>query len=160
MLAVAAASQKALPQLFSYEMWGGATFDVAYRFLNENPWNRLKELRQAMPRTLFQMLFRGSNAVGYQNYPDNVIREFILEAAKSGIDVFRIFDSLNWIPQMEKSIQAVKETGKIAEATICYTGDIMDPDRQKYNLDYYRQLALDLQSTAADIIAIKDMAGA
>lgn len=159
MLAVAAASQKALPQLFSYEMWGGATFDVAYRFLNENPWNRLKELRQAMPRTLFQMLFRGSNAVGYQNYPDNVIREFILEAAKSGIDVFRIFDSLNWVPQMEKSIQAVKETGKIAEATICYTGDIMDPDRQKYNLDYYRQLALDLQSTGADIIAIKDMAG-
>ncbi|CAM3179309.1 pyruvate carboxylase [Lactiplantibacillus plajomi] len=159
MLAVAAASQKALPQLFSYEMWGGATFDVAYRFLHENPWDRLKQLRQAMPRTLLQMLFRGSNAVGYQNYPDNVIREFILEAAKSGIDVFRIFDSLNWIPQMEKSIQAVKETGKIAEATICYTGDIMDPERQKYNLAYYRQLALDLQSTGADIIAIKDMAG-
>lgn len=159
MLAVAAASQKALPQLFSYEMWGGATFDVAYRFLHENPWDRLKQLRQAMPRTLLQMLFRGSNAVGYQNYPDNVIREFILEAAKSGIDVFRIFDSLNWIPQMEKSIQAVKETGKIAEATICYTGDIMDPNRQKYNLAYYRQLALDLQSTGADIIAIKDMAG-
>ncbi|WP_047999984.1 pyruvate carboxylase [Lactiplantibacillus herbarum] len=159
MLAVAEASQKALPQLFSYEMWGGATFDVAYRFLNENPWNRLKKLRQAMPRTLLQMLFRGSNAVGYQNYPDNVIREFILEAAKSGIDVFRVFDSLNWIPQMEKSIQAVKETGKIAEATICYTGDIMDPNRQKYDLAYYRQLALDLQSTGADIIAIKDMAG-
>ncbi|MFC6163260.1 pyruvate carboxylase [Lactiplantibacillus dongliensis] len=159
MLAVAGASQKALPQLFSYEMWGGATFDVAYRFLNENPWNRLKKLREAMPRTLFQMLFRGSNAVGYQNYPDNVIREFILEAAKSGIDVFRIFDSLNWVPQMEKSIQAVKETGKIAEGTICYTGDIMDPNREKYNLAYYKQLALDLQSTGADIIAIKDMAG-
>ncbi|MFB9769391.1 pyruvate carboxylase [Lactiplantibacillus modestisalitolerans] len=159
MLAVAGASQKAMPELFSYEMWGGATFDVAFRFLNENPWDRLRKLRKVMPRTLFQMLFRGSNAVGYQNYPDNVIREFILEAAKSGIDVFRIFDSLNWIPQMEKSIQAVKETGKIAEATICYTGDIMDPNRQKYDLNYYRQLALDLQSTGADIIAIKDMAG-
>ena len=159
MLAVAEASQKALPELFSYEMWGGATFDVAYRFLNENPWDRLRKLRTAMPRTLFQMLFRGSNAVGYQNYPDNVIREFILESAKSGIDVFRIFDSLNWVPQMEKSIQAVKETGKIAEGTICYTGDIMDPERKKYSLDYYKQLALDLQSVGSDIISIKDMAG-
>ncbi len=159
MLAVAKNSQKALPQLFSYEMWGGATFDVAYRFLNEDPWERLKKLRKAMPRTLFQMLFRGSNAVGYKNYSDNVIEEFIKESAKNGIDVFRIFDSLNWLPQMEKSIQAVKDTGKIAEGTICYTGDILNPNQHKYTLEYFKQLALDLQSIGADIIAIKDMAG-
>ncbi len=159
MLTVAEATQKALPQLFSYEMWGGATFDVAYRFLNEDPWARLKQLRKAMPRTLFQMLFRGSNAVGYQDYPDNVIQDFIAESAKNGIDVFRIFDSLNWLPQMEKSIEAVKDAGKIAEGTICYTGDILDPSRQKYNLAYYKQLALNLQSAGSDMLAIKDMAG-
>lgn len=159
MLTVAEATQKALPQLFSYEMWGGATFDVAYRFLNEDPWARLKQLRKAMPRTLFQMLFRGSNAVGYQDYPDNVIQDFIAESAKNGIDVFRIFDSLNWLSQMEKSIEAVKYAGKIAEGTICYTGDILDASRQKYNLAYYKQLALDLQSAGSDMLAIKDMAG-
>ncbi|MFC0234593.1 pyruvate carboxylase [Vagococcus entomophilus] len=156
---IAAQTGEALPQLFSSEMWGGATFDVAYRFLNENPWERLRKLRTLMPNTLFQMLFRGSNAVGYQNYPDNVLEEFIKEAAVQGVDVFRIFDSLNWIPQMEKSIQVVRDAGKIAEATICYTGDINDPTRAKYNVQYYKEMAKELQNLGAHIIAIKDMAG-
>ncbi|KAF1304717.1 MULTISPECIES: pyruvate carboxylase [Enterococcus] len=156
---IAAATEQALPQLFSAEMWGGATFDVAYRFLNEDPWKRLKKIRQLMPNTLLQMLFRGSNAVGYSNYPDNVLVEFIKEAAQQGIDVFRIFDSLNWIPQMEKSIQAVRDTGKIAEATICYTGDINDPSRAKYSVQYYKDMAKELENLGAHIIAIKDMAG-
>ncbi|WP_033257541.1 pyruvate carboxylase [Carnobacterium maltaromaticum] len=156
---IAEETQKGIPQLFSEEMWGGATFDVAYRFLNEDPWERLRKLRRRMPNTLFQMLFRGSNAVGYQNYPDNVIVEFIQQAATNGIDVFRIFDSLNWIPQMEKSIQAVRDTGKIAEAAICYTGDINDPKRAKYTVDYYKEMALELERQGAHIIALKDMAG-
>ncbi|MFV0561217.1 MAG: pyruvate carboxylase, partial [Enterococcus sp.] len=157
--AIAQMTGKGLPELFSSEMWGGATFDVAYRFLNENPWERLRKIRKLMPNTLLQMLFRGSNAVGYSNYPDNVIAEFIKEAAAQGIDVFRIFDSLNWIPQMEKSIQAVRDTGKIAEATICYTGDINDPSRAKYNVAYYKNMAKELEQAGAHIIAIKDMAG-
>lgn len=148
-----------LPELFSAEVWGGATFDVAYRFLNESPWYRLRKLRELMPNTLFQMLFRGSNAVGYQNYPDNVIQEFIKVSAERGVDVFRIFDSLNWVPQMEKSIEAVRDAGKIAEATICYTGDILDPSRPKYDLKYYTDLAKELEATGAHILAIKDMAG-
>ena len=148
-----------VPELFSLEMWGGATFDVAYRFLNEDPWIRLKKLRKLMPNTLFQMLFRGSNAVGYQNYPDNVIKEFITVAAREGIDVFRIFDSLNWLPQMEKSIQYVRDAGKIAETAICYTGDVLNPNRPKYNMAYYKQMARDLENMGAHIIAIKDMAG-
>lgn len=156
---IAAATEQALPELFSAEMWGGATFDVAYRFLKEDPWVRLKEIRRLMPNTLLQMLFRGSNAVGYSNYPDNVLVEFINEAAHEGIDVFRIFDSLNWIPQMEKSIQAVRDTGKIAEATICYTGDINDPSRSKYSVQYYKDMAKELENLGAHIIAIKDMAG-
>lgn len=156
---IAQATGEALPQLFSSEMWGGATFDVAYRFLNEDPWQRLRKLRRLMPNTLFQMLFRGSNAVGYSNYPDNVLAEFINEAAAQGIDVFRIFDSLNWVPQMEKSIQAVRDAGKIAEATICYTGDILDPLRTKYTVDYYKQMAKELEQLGAHVIAIKDMAG-
>ncbi|WP_413496971.1 pyruvate carboxylase [Carnobacterium maltaromaticum] len=156
---IAEETQKGIPQLFSEEMWGGATFDVAYRFLNEDPWERLRKLSRRMPNTLFQMLFRGSNAVGYQNYPDNVIVEFIQQAATNGIDVFRIFDSLNWIPQMEKSIQAVRDTGKIAEAAICYTGDINDPKRAKYTVDYYKEMALELERQGAHIIALKDMAG-
>ncbi|MFD1319371.1 pyruvate carboxylase [Loigolactobacillus zhaoyuanensis] len=159
MLDIADGMQQALPNLFSYEMWGGATFDVAYRFLVEDPWVRLKQLRQKMPHTLFQMLFRGSNAVGYQNYPDNVLAEFIKQAATDGIDVFRIFDSLNWVPQLEKSIQAVRDAGKIAEATICYTGDILDPTKHKYDLKYYQDLARELEATGAHIIGIKDMAG-
>lgn len=156
---IAKLTDQALPELFSSEMWGGATFDVAYRFLNEDPWQRLRKLRRLMPNTLLQMLFRGSNAVGYQNYPDNVLEEFIKESAKQGIDVFRIFDSLNWVPQMEKSIQAVRDTGKIAEAAICYTGDINDPSRAKYNVQYYKDMAKELENLGAHIIAIKDMAG-
>lgn len=159
MKGIAEAVDAGLPELFSAEMWGGATFDVAYRFLNESPWYRLRKLRKLMPNTMFQMLFRGSNAVGYQNYPDNVIEEFIRIAAREGIDVFRIFDSLNWLPQMEKSIQAVRDAGKIAEATICYTGDILDDERQKYSVQYYKDLAKELEATGAHILAIKDMAG-
>lgn len=156
---IAAQTQLSIPQLFSSEMWGGATFDVAYRFLNEDPWERLRKIRQQMPNILMQMLFRGSNAVGYSNYPDNVIQAFIKESAKQGIDVFRIFDSLNWTAQMEPSIQAVLDSGKIAEAAICYTGDINDPLRSKYDIHYYKQMAKDLESLGAHIIAIKDMAG-
>ena len=156
---VAQATGEGIPELFSSEMWGGATFDVAYRFLTEDPWKRLKLLRKAMPNTLLQMLFRGSNAVGYSNYPDNVLEEFIKEAAYHGIDVFRIFDSLNWIPQMEKSIQYVRDAGKIAEAAICYTGDILDDSRTKYNVQYYKDMAKELEASGAHVIAIKDMAG-
>ncbi|AYW50532.1 pyruvate carboxylase [Tetragenococcus halophilus] len=156
---IAGQTEKGIPQLFSSEMWGGATFDVSYRFLTEDPWERLRLLRKKMPNTLLQMLFRGSNAVGYSNYPDNVIIEFINEAAKQGMDIFRIFDSLNWLPQMEKSIQAVRDTGKIAEAAICYTGDINDPSRQKYSVQYYKDMAQNLEQLGAHIIAIKDMAG-
>ena len=159
MLRVAPDMANGLPNLFSMEMWGGATFDVAYRFLKEDPWQRLALLRKAMPNTLLQMLFRGSNAVGYQNYPDNVIRQFIQTAAKDGIDVFRIFDSLNWVPQLTHSIDAVKETGKLAEATLCYTGDILGDSHPKYNLPYYVNLAKELVNAGADILAIKDMAG-
>ena len=157
--AIASQTEQAIPQLFSSEMWGGATFDVSYRFLTEDPWERLRTLRKKMPNTLLQMLFRGSNAVGYSNYPDNVLVAFINEAASQGIDVFRIFDSLNWIPQMEKSIQAVRDAGKIAEAAICYTGDINDPSRAKYNVKYYIDMAKELQALGAHTIAIKDMAG-
>ncbi len=159
MTLIAPQLQRALPQLFSYEMWGGATFDVAYRFLAEDPWARLRELRKLMPRTLTQMLFRGSNAVGYQNYPDNVLKAFIDQSADAGMDVFRIFDSLNWVDQMEKSIQYVRDNNKIAEATMCYTGDILDPNKTKYNLKYYTDLAKELEAAGAHIIAIKDMAG-
>lgn len=156
---IARLTGEGLPELFSSEMWGGATFDVAYRFLNEDPWERLRKIRRLMPNTLLQMLFRGSNAVGYQNYPDNVIEEFIKESARQGIDVFRIFDSLNWLPQMEKSIQAVRDTGKIAEAAICYTADINDPSRAKYDVNYYKEMTKELEKMGAHIIAIKDMAG-
>ncbi|MDR0199745.1 MAG: pyruvate carboxylase [Streptococcaceae bacterium] len=159
MLGIAESIDKGLPELFSVENWGGATFDVAYRFLHESPWYRLRKLRALMPNTLFQMLFRGSNAVGYQNYSDNVLEEFIKIAAKEGIDVFRIFDSLNWVPQMEKSIQYVRDAGKIAEAAICYTGDILDDNRQKYSIQYYKDLAKELEAEGAHILAIKDMAG-
>ncbi|WP_161879431.1 pyruvate carboxylase [Alkalibacterium sp. MB6] len=159
MLAIAEETERAIPELFSVEMWGGATFDVSYRFLTEDPWERLKKLRKKMPNTLFQMLFRGSNGVGYENLPDNVLEEFIKLAAQNGIDVFRIFDSLNWLPQMEKSIQYVRDQNKIAEATICYTGDLNDPNETKYTLDYYKRMAKSLESMGAHILAIKDMAG-
>ncbi|OFR95295.1 pyruvate carboxylase [Lacticaseibacillus zeae] len=159
MLTVAKDMGNGLPNLFSMEVWGGATFDVAYRFLNEDPWVRLKKLRAALPHTLLQMLFRGSNAVGYQNYPDNVIKAFIQQAADDGVDVFRIFDSLNWLPQMTLSIDTVKQTGKLAEATMCYTGDILSDAHPKYQLAYYVALAKQLVNAGADMIAIKDMAG-
>ena len=150
---------EALADAFSLEMWGGATFDVAYRFLKESPWERLALLRECIPNVPFQMLLRGANAVGYTNYPDNLIREFIREAAKSGIDVFRIFDSLNWIPGMEIALDEVIKTGKLAEATICYTGDLTDPKEDKWTLQYYVDMAKKLEKMGAHILCIKDMAG-
>ena len=144
---------------FSLEMWGGATFDTAYRFLKESPWTRLTTLRERIPNIAFQMLIRGANAVGYKNYPDNVIREFVKQSAINGIDVFRVFDSLNWIPGMEVALDEALNQGKIAEATICYTGDILDTTREKYNLDYYVRMARELEKRGAHIIGIKDMSG-
>ncbi|AMA73758.1 MULTISPECIES: pyruvate carboxylase [Aneurinibacillus] len=159
LLQIAEATGKLAPDLFSLEMWGGATFDTSMRFLNEDPWERLLKLREKIPNLLFQMLFRGANAVGYTNYPDNVIQKFIETAARAGIDVFRIFDSLNWVEGMRLAIETVRETGKIAEAAICYTGDILNPKRDKYNLKYYVNLAKELEKAGAHILAIKDMAG-
>ena len=156
---IAEPTARLLPDLFSLEMWGGATFDVAYRFLKEDPWDRLLKLREKIPNILFQMLLRASNAVGYKNYPDNVIREFVEKSAHAGIDVFRIFDSLNWVKGMTVAIDAVRQSGKIAEATICYTGDILDSTRIKYNLEYYKNLAKELEQSGAHILGIKDMAG-
>jgi len=161
MLAVAEGFAKAHPQVFSLEMWGGATFDVALRFLRECPWQRLQQLRKAAPNILLQMLFRGSNAVGYKAYPDNVIEKFIEKSWVNGIDVFRIFDSLNWIEGMKRSIKVVRErTGGIAEATICYTGDVLNTDSgNRYNLQYYLDMARRLEDEGAHILALKDMAG-
>ncbi len=144
---------------FSVEAWGGATFDTAYRFLKESPWKRLELLRERMPNTLIQMLLRASNAVGYSNYPDNVVEKFIRMAAQRGVDVFRIFDSLNWVENMKMPIEVALDTGKIVEGTICYTGDIMDPDEKKYTLDYYITKAKELESLGCHTLAIKDMAG-
>ncbi|WP_332647888.1 pyruvate carboxylase [Lysinibacillus sp. 54212] len=159
MFEIADETSKLMHNYFSLEMWGGATFDVAYRFLKEDPWARLQKLRQQVPNVLFQMLLRGANAVGYTNYPDNLIREFIQESASSGIDVFRIFDSLNWIKGMEVAIDEARNSGKIAEAAICYTGDILDDSRAKYTVQYYKDMARELEATGAHILAIKDMAG-
>jgi pyruvate carboxylase len=159
MLAVADAYARLVPELFSIEMWGGATFDTSMRFLKECPWQRLADLRERIPNILFQMLFRASNALGYSNYPDNVVREFVLESAQAGMDLFRIFDSLNWLPNMEVAMDAVLETGAICEAAICYTGDILDPKRTKYDLKYYVEMAKSLEKMGAHILAIKDMAG-
>lgn len=147
------------PQLFSMEVWGGATYDTAMRFLREDPWERLALLRERIPNVLLQMLVRGANAVGYRNYPDNVVTAFIDEAALAGIDVFRIFDALNWLPNMQLSIERVRHNGKVAEAAICYTGDILDPSRTKFSLRYYVELAQQLERAGAQVIAIKDMAG-
>ncbi len=153
-------SQSVGHQLFSMEVWGGATFDVSMRFLKESPWKRLKDLREACPNVLLQMLLRGSNAVGYKAYPDNVIEEFIVQTWKSGIDVFRIFDSLNWVEAMKVSIRTVLEkTEAIAEASICYTGDVLKQGDNRFNLDYYISLAMELEDTGAHMLAIKDMAG-
>jgi pyruvate carboxylase len=148
-----------LPELFSLEMWGGATFDTALRYLYEDPWDRLAQLRQRVPNVLFQMLFRASNALGYTNYPDNVVREFAKLAARRGIDVFRIFDSLNWTANMKVAIEAARETDAVCEAAICYTGDILDPKRTKYSLKYYVKLAKELERMGTHILGIKDMAG-
>ena len=145
--------------LFSLEMWGGATFDTSYRFLKESPWERLETLRKKIPNIMFQMLLRGANGVGYKNYPDNVIRRFVKESAASGIDVFRIFDSLNWIEGMEVALDETLNQGKIAEACICYTGDILDDSRTKYNLDYYVRMAKTLEKKGTHILGIKDMSG-
>jgi pyruvate carboxylase len=150
---------KELPQLYSLEMWGGATFDVAMRFLLEDPWNRLAELRKRIPNICFQMLLRASNAVGYTAYPDNAVEAFIAEAAVQGIDIFRIFDSLNWLPNMKVAVEAAVKTGRVCEAAICYTGDILDPARSKYSLQYYLRLAKELEKMGAHTLAIKDMAG-
>ncbi len=147
-----------LPNLFSVECWGGATFDVAYRFLQECPWQRLRDIRAAMPNIMTQMLLRASNGVGYTNYPDNVVESFVKEAAK-GIDVFRVFDSLNWVENMRIAMNAVLETNKICEASICYTGDILNPDRAKYDLKYYVSMAKELEAAGAHILGLKDMAG-
>lgn len=156
---IAEATNYNMPDLFSIEMWGGATFDVAYRFLHEDPWLRLEILREKMPNMLLQMLVRGNNTVGYKNYPDNVVKSFIKESAKAGIDVFRIFDALNWLPGMQLSIEETLKNGKIAEATMCYTGDILDETKDKYNLAYYVNLAKELEKTGAQILGIKDMSG-
>jgi pyruvate carboxylase len=160
MLAVAGAVARRTPNLFSLEMWGGATFDVTMRFLREDPWERLRELRKRVPNILFQMLFRGSNAVGYSNYPDNVVKGFVKHAAANGMDIFRIFDSLNYLPNLVPAMNAVREeTQSICEGTLCYTGDILDPKRDKYDLAYYVRLAKELVKMGAHILCIKDMAG-
>ena len=148
-----------LADAFSLEMWGGATFDTAYRFLHESPWERLDLLRAKIPNIPFQMLLRGSNLVGYASYPDNLVRSFIQEAARRGIDVFRVFDSLNWVPSMEVAMDEVLKQGKLCEATMCYTGDVSDPKRDKYTLQYYVDLAKELEKRGAHTLCIKDMSG-
>ena len=148
-----------LHNLYSLEMWGGATFDVAMRFLHEDPWLRLRQLRERIPNICFQMLLRASNAVGYTAYPDNAVEGFVHEAAAQGIDIFRIFDSLNWLPNMKIAMEAVRKTDKICEAAVCYTGDILDARRDKYSLQYYVKMARELERMGAHVLAIKDMAG-
>ncbi|MCC0037616.1 MAG: pyruvate carboxylase [Brucellaceae bacterium] len=156
---IAGVYARALPQLLSLECWGGATFDVAMRFLTEDPWERLALVREGAPNLLLQMLLRGANGVGYTNYPDNVVRHFVRQAAAGGIDLFRVFDCLNWVDNMRVAMDAVRGEGKLCEATICYTGDILDPDRAKYDLNYYVGMAGELEKAGAHIIAVKDMAG-
>jgi pyruvate carboxylase len=160
MIKVASAFAQSFPQTFSMEVWGGATFDVCMRFLYEDPWKRLNLIREAIPNILLQMLLRGANAVGYKCYPDNLVEEFIIKSSENGIDIFRIFDSLNWMPNMDKAIESVRtKTKAIAEVAMCYTGDIQDKNRTKYTLQYYRQFAKDIENSGAHILAIKDMSG-
>ena len=159
MIKVAPAYAANLPTLFSVECWGGATFDVAYRFLQECPWQRLRDIRERMPNIMTQMLLRASNGVGYTNYPDNVVQHFVKTAASSGVDVFRVFDSLNWVENMRVAMDAVQEAGKVCEGTICYTGDIFDPDRAKYDLKYYVAMGKELKAAGAHVLGLKDMAG-
>ena len=159
MVKCADATAEILGDAFSLEMWGGATFDTAYRFLHESPWERLSMLREKIPNVLFQMLLRGSNLVGYASYPDNLVRAFVKAAAREGIDVFRVFDSLNWMPSMQTAMEEVLNQNKILEATVCYTGDILDPHSDKYTLDYYVKFAKELEKFGAHTLAIKDMSG-
>ncbi|WP_424965728.1 pyruvate carboxylase [Dinoroseobacter sp. S375] len=159
MIRVAPSYAANLPQLFSVECWGGATFDVAYRFLQECPWQRLRDIRAGLPNVMTQMLLRGSNGVGYTNYPDNVVQEFTRQAAASGVDVFRVFDSLNWVENMRVAMDAVLESGKVCEGTVCYTGDILNPERAKYDLKYYVDMGLELKAAGAHVLGLKDMAG-
>ncbi len=159
MLAIADAVARRTPNLFSLEMWGGATFDTAMRFLNEDPWERLRQLRAKVPNICFQMLFRGANAVGYTNYPDNVVAGFVKHAAASGMDIFRVFDSLNYLPNLRVAMEAVNETHGVCEAALCYTGDILDERRDKFSLQYYVRVAKELERMGAHVLAIKDMAG-
>ena len=159
MINVAPAYAANLPGLFSVECWGGATFDVAYRFLQECPWQRLRDIRRAMPNVMTQMLLRASNGVGYTNYPDNVVQSFVAQAATSGVDVFRVFDSLNWVENMRVAMDAVIEANKVCEGTICYTGDILDPARAKYDLKYYVEMGKSLRDAGAHVLGLKDMAG-
>ena len=160
MMNIASKTAEVFKDSFSLEMWGGATFDVAYNFLKENPWERLERLRKAIPNILFQMLLRASNAVGYKNYADNVIEKFVKESANAGVDVFRIFDSLNWVDQMKVANETVQNAGKISEGAICYTGDILNPERSNvFTLEYYVKLAKELEREGFHILAIKDMAG-
>jgi pyruvate carboxylase len=159
MIRVAPVYAANLPQLLSVECWGGATFDVAYRFLQECPWQRLRDLRAAMPNLMTQMLLRASNGVGYTNYPDNVVQAFVKQAAIAGVDVFRVFDSLNWVENMRVAMDAVVEAGKVCEGSICYTGDILDPARAKYDLKYYVSRGIELKAAGAHVLGLKDMAG-
>lgn len=159
MLACAGHLSHEVPGLYSLEMWGGATFDTAMRFLNEDPWERLRQLRARVPNICFQMLFRGANAVGYTNYPPAVVAGFVKHAATSGMDIFRIFDSLNYLPNLRVAMDAVQETHAVCEAALCYTGDILDESRDKYSLQYYVRLAKELEKMGAHVLAIKDMAG-
>ncbi|BDG61816.1 pyruvate carboxylase [Caldinitratiruptor microaerophilus] len=158
-LRIAEATGRLAPDLFALECWGGATFDTAYRFLKEDPWERLAALRRRIPHVLFMMLLRGQSVVGYGSYPDNVVRAFVREAAAAGIDIFRIFDSLNYLPNMEVAIDAVRAASKVAEVALCYTGDILDPHRTRYDLRYYVRLAKEIERAGAHMLAIKDMAG-
>ena len=159
MINVAPAYATKMNNLFSVECWGGATFDVAYRFLQECPWQRLRDIRAVMPNIMTQMLLRASNGVGYTNYPDNVVQSFVAQAAESGVDVFRVFDSLNWVENMRVAMDAVGKSGKVIEGTICYTGDLLDANRSKYDLKYYVGMAKELEAAGAHVLGLKDMAG-
>ena len=159
MLGIADRYATAHADLFSLEMWGGATFDTAMRFLKESPWDRLAQLRSRIPNILFQMLVRAASAVGYTNYPDNVVYEFIRLSAEAGMDLFRIFDANNWLPNIRLGVEAVLKTDAICEAAVCYTGDILDPKRDKYTLNYFVNLAQELEKLGTHFLAIKDMAG-
>src|SRR5713226_8347612 len=156
---IAPAVARLAPELFSLEIWGGATFDTSYRFLNEDPWDRLKKLKVAVPNILLQMLLRGANAVGYTSYPDNVVEAFVDEAAEAGVDVFRVFDSLNDLESMKVSVDGILKNKKMAEVAICYTGDVANPNRPQYTLIHYADMARRIEDMGSHFLCIKDMAG-